>query len=157
MPSLDLEEIVSPTPEEEKLAQASSSALARVPVKSGRVEFKFCVGGMEKREETVTIPAAAVKLLSTILTEMAQGRAVTIIPVHAELTTQEAANVLNVSRPFIIQLLENGKIPFNRVGTHRRVRYHDIMKYKKEVDSKRLAVLDELTRQAQELNMGYSE
>jgi excisionase family DNA binding protein len=107
------------------------------------------------QEETLELPAGAVKLLMAILEDMAAGRAVTLVPRNAELTTQEAADFLNVSRPFFIQLLEQRKIPFRLVGTHRRVRFEDVLQYKEDIDSKRRNVLDELTAEAQKLKMGY--
>jgi len=86
---------------------------------------------------------------------MAQGNAVTIIPVHAELTTQQAAEILNVSRPFVIKLIEERTLPCKMVGTHRRVLFSDLMNYKRKMDADRLKVLEELAAQAQELGMGY--
>jgi excisionase family DNA binding protein len=102
---------------------------------------------------TVKLPAPAVGLLVRILEEMARGNAVTIIPVHAELTTQEAADMLNISRPSLIQLLNEGKIEYRRVGTHRRVRFEALMKYKRQADEARRAVLDELAAYDQELGI----
>ncbi|RJT42673.1 helix-turn-helix domain-containing protein [Mesorhizobium waimense] len=86
---------------------------------------------------------------------MGQGNAVTIIPVHAELTTQEAADYLNVSRPYLIRLLEEGKLPFNMVGTHRRVKFSDLAAYRNNAEEERKKVMEELAAQAQELGMGY--
>ena len=102
---------------------------------------------------TVKLPASAVRMLIHILEEMARGNAVTFIPVHAELTTQEAADMLNISRPSLIQLLDEGKIEYRRVGTHRRVRFEALRAYKRRADADRRAVLAELAAYDQEIGL----
>src|SRR6266581_616313 len=104
-------------------------------------------------EGTFNLPASALRLLVRILEEMARGNAVTLIPVHAELTTQEAADMLNISRPSLIQLLDEGKIDYRKVGTHRRVRFEALMKFKRQADADRKAALAELAAYDQELEI----
>jgi excisionase family DNA binding protein len=96
-------------------------------------------------------------LLNSILQEMANGNAVTLIPVHAELTTQQAAQILNVSRPFLIEQLEKEAIPYRKVGTHRRVMFKDLMEYKQTMDRNRLNALEQLSAVDQKLGLGYGE
>jgi excisionase family DNA binding protein len=148
-------EAVTPTPDDRQLAQESSRRLARLRASGLRQPLRIRIAPDDEPEESVSIPFAAFRLLSDILTEMAKGNAVTLIPVHAELTTQQAADILNVSRPFLVDQLEKGAIPFRKVGTHRRILLKDLMAYKETMDMNRLAVLDELAAQAQELDMGY--
>jgi excisionase family DNA binding protein len=148
-------EAVTPTEREAQLAEASSRALSSF-VRDREESQTITVHPEDgSREEAVTIPAVAFRLLVTILAQMAQGNAVTLIPVHAELTTQEAADLLNVSRPYLVKLLDAGEIPHRKVGTRRRVLFKDIAAYKKRIDEARRRALDELAAQAQELKMGY--
>ena len=151
---LDLPETILPNQDEARLAEASSRSLAKLLGKHA-TDFQVRILAADDSEETVTIPAAAFRLLGDILTEMAKGNGVTMIPVHAELTTQQAAEILNVSRPFLIGLVDEGKIPARKVGTHRRIRLQDLLQYKRQTEQARLKALDELAEQAQELGMGY--
>ncbi len=106
-------------------------------------------------EVAVRLPVKVLQLLADILQQMAAGRAVTIVPIHAELTTQQAAELLNVSRPYVVKLLEAGEIPYRTVGPRRRIRFDDLMAYKRRDDDHRRAVARELTRDAEELGLGY--
>lgn len=105
--------------------------------------------------QPLPLPRAVQELISHLLVEMSQGNAVTLIPVHAEMTTQEAADFLNVSRPHLVKLLETNQIPHHKVGTHRRIRFNELKVFKQKQAEARAAALDELAAQAQELNMGY--
>ncbi len=106
-------------------------------------------------DETVELPAIAVSLLVDLLRQLASGNAVTMIPIHAELTTQQAADLLGVSRPFLVKQLESAVIPHRKVGRHRRVLFKDLMAYKQSMYAAREQALDERSGQAQELDMGY--
>ena len=115
----------------------------------------FRLSGSGRSKETVELPAKAIRILSHILRQMGNGNALTVFPTNTQLTTQQAADLLGVSRPFLVKLLETGAIPFHKVGTHRRVIYEDVFRYKADIDSKRREVLAELTKQAQDLDLGY--
>jgi len=109
----------------------------------------------DDRLHRIRLPMAALQPLSEILSELADGNAVKIVPVHAELTTQEAADVLNVSRPYLVMLLETGKLAFYKTGKRRRIRFDDLMTYKQARDEASQSALDNLAAEAQELRMGY--
>lgn len=103
----------------------------------------------------VVLPAEALQLLLRVLTHMANGSAVTVLPVQATLTTQHAADLLGVSRPYLVRLLDEGAIPFHKVGTHRRVRAADVFAYREQRQAKSKRLLDDLTVEAQDLGLGY--
>jgi excisionase family DNA binding protein len=156
----DFQETVTPTEADTELARDSSRQLSKLLGRQHEIgkqfsNFQLRVQTVNEPEEIVVIPVSALRLLTDILTQMARGNAVTLIPVHAELTTQQAADILNVSRPFLIGLIDDNKIPYRKVGTHRRIRFEDLMAYKQDVDRQRLQALEELAREAQELDMGY--
>ena len=143
-----------PSAEDIALARESGRVLSTVlktRAETQQIDFHDDQGAVR----TVSIPTSALRLLLDVLTEIGQGNAVSIIPIHAELTTQVAADVLNVSRPFLVQLLEKGDTPIHKVGPHRRVRYLDVIAYKNRIDAERRKALDELAAQSQELGMGY--
>jgi excisionase family DNA binding protein len=143
--------LISPTQEEAKAAGESGRALASHLSESG---LKLAVKNGKGSEE-LTLPVPAARLLIDLLNELGQGNAVALDTVQPELTTQQAADLLNVSRPYLVKLLDVGVIPSRKVNTHRRVRREDVLNYKRDIDAKRLQALEELAAQAQELNMGY--
>jgi excisionase family DNA binding protein len=146
---LDRPDTVVPTESDAELATKASRVLARGSATATTLRVK-----LEDGEELV-LPQSAARLLGHLLTEMAQGNAVTLIPVHAELTTQEAADYLNISRPYLIQLLEAGEIQFHKVGSHRRVKFSHLAEFSKQKALASQEKKDELVKQAQELGMGY--
>src|SRR5687768_15510931 len=144
-------ESVQPSAEVSALAVDASRRLFRV---IGSMQKETCVVRFESApDEAVVLPAAAVRLLGALLTELAKGNAVTLMPLYAELTTQEAAHLLNVSRPFLVGLLESGQLPYHKVGTHRRVRFADLMIYKRRRDEESESALRELAALSQELKL----
>ncbi len=143
-----------PTPEVSAEAEAALRQLQPFLGRRGQkhVRVRPEDGGAD---QSITVPRQAFELFLEVLGQMANGNAVTIVPVHAELTTQEAANFLNVSRPFLVQLLQNGAIPFRKVGTHRRVLFADLSSYRKRSEERQRQVMQELTEEAEKHGLGY--
>lgn len=142
-----------PTAEESEMARHSSKLLSRYVPRKTPLTLRVIE---EDQQEPIQLPAGAVALLMNILGAMAAGQGVTIFPENAELTTVQAAELLNVSRPYLIQLLDQKAIPHRKVGKHRRIRLEDVIAYKRAIDEEREKVLDLLVAEAQEQNMGYA-
>ncbi len=104
---------------------------------------------------SIVVPAVAFRFFVEVLAELANGNAVTVAPVHAELTSQQAADLLNVSRPYLIKLLDEGQIPYRRVGNRRKIRLTDLLEYKKRDEAHRREIADRLTREAESIGLEY--
>ena len=143
----------APTAQDAALARISGQRLSVYARRKKSLSLQVAEAG---QEQPIELPAGAVALLMDILEAMAAGRGVTIIPENAELTTVEAASILNVSRPFLIKLLDDKVIPHRLVGKHRRILIDDVMAYKERIDAEREDVLAQLTAEAQESDLGYS-
>ena len=145
---------VLPSGNDVQIAKESSRKLAPVAGQKNPT-IQVQIASASHAPEVVNLPTSTIQLLLKILTEMGKGNAVTLMPIHAQLTTQQAAQLLGVSRPFITKELKAGKLKFQTVGTHRRIQYSDLMAYKEKLRSEHDEVMDELVAQAQDLNMGY--
>ena len=136
--------------EEAKTAQNSSTILSR-HLKAGE-NLKLQIVDADS-EEIIELPASAVALLLGILRMMARGLGIVLTPLHSELTTRQAADMLNVSRPYLIKLLDAGDIPHHKVGRHRRIRREDVMTYKQKLRQEREAILEQMIAEAQEMGL----
>lgn len=141
-----------PSARDAAIARATRQSLSRFEAADQPLTLRVTDG---QQEAPIELPAGAVAMLLDILDAMAAGRGVTLIPENAELTTVQAAEVLNVSRPFLIRLLEENVIKHRKVGTHRRIRMEDVMAYKAQIDQEREGVLDRLVEEAEDEDYGY--
>ena len=139
-----------PTLKESELARASSRLLAACIGHGPTARLRVIDGDGE-----IEVPVSALRMLVDILANMAEGNAISIVPIHAELTTQQAADFLSVSRPYLVGLVERGALPHHKVGTHRRVYFKDLLDYRKQQMSQSKTALVALAEQAQKLGMGY--
>ena len=144
---------VTPSQADIQLAQEGSRTLSAFV--SERESPTIRITGSRKKSAEVVLPSKVFKLLISVLGELGRGNSVTVVPLEAELTTQQAADLLNVSRPYLITLLDEGRVPYRKVGTRRRIRLVDVLSYKHQIDEARARVLEELAAEAQELKMGY--
>jgi excisionase family DNA binding protein len=143
--------------EEVELAKAAQRCIVSALDHSRAVNIAIVEEGVGKVEDSpvLKLPPKVLRLFADLLGSLAQGKAVSVIPKELDITTQEAAMFLNVSRPYFVRLLEEGQIPFHKVGTHRRVRFEDVVHYKEARRQKSQEALQELADQAQELGLGY--
>lgn len=148
MTVLTLPEPIAPSTHDTELAQTSARQLARFLRKDLQVRA-------DDSDEVITLPAAAVRLLVDLLAAMAEGNAVTVIPIHAELTTQQAADLLGVSRPFLIKQIDEGHLPHHMAGTHRRILFKDLMIYKRTQQERQMKALENLAAEGQVIGEGY--
>lgn len=154
MTQLTRPEVNLPADREVKAALQGQRALAAylsTSVETQRIQ----IYDDKDQAHQIELPTSALRLLVDILAELADGNAVQVVPVHAELTTQEAAELLNVSRPHLVKLLESEALPFHKTGKHRRIRFADLMRFKAERDRTSTEAMSELARQAQDLGMDY--
>lgn len=109
----------------------------------------------QNNAHALELPTSALRLLVEILGEMAAGNSLRVVPIHAELTTQEAADLLCVSRPHLVKLLEEGALPHHKAGRHRRVFFSDLMAYKQQRAETSRQALNELANLSAELGLDY--
>lgn len=145
-----IENIKRPSKEEQKAAMESYDALASMlkEINSDNPEIEI-----EETSEKIRIPLNALKLLADILKATSQGKPISIVPIATEITTQVAAEILGCSRPHFVKLLENDEISFTKVGRHRRVKYEDVIKYKKRMKEKQKQLLIDIMKSDEELGL----
>ena len=143
------------TNHDQRIANNSLKALKHISQKLNVTGGKGIKISFQENEEPIVIPENALKLLSFIIENMAEGKSISIFLSDAEVTTQQAADLLNVSRPYMVKLLEKGEIPFKKVGRHRRILLKDIISYEEKIADEREKQLAFLAQQAQKLNLGY--
>lgn len=141
---------VLPTDQEAALARVSSRTLAACIGHGASARLRVVDGDNE-----IEVPVAALRMLVDILANMAEGNAISIVPIHAELTTQQTADFLGVSRPHVVGLVERGELPHHKAGTHRRIYFKDVLAYRERRLADGKATLNALAEQAQKLDMGY--
>ncbi|MEM6892685.1 MAG: helix-turn-helix domain-containing protein [Bacteroidota bacterium] len=142
--------INKPSKEEQRIAIESYDALAAVirELKSNNPEIEI-----EETQERIKIPLSALKLLGEILEAMSKGKPFSLVPIATEVTTQKAAEILGCSRPHLVKLLESGEIEFTKVGKHRRVKFEDVMQYKKKMKSTQKNHLIDMMQSDEEIGL----
>ncbi len=153
--SRSLTPAVVPSEADRTLARDSARDLSLLlGRKPGTTSLNVAVRG-GKQPDAIPVPASALPLIADMLAQLARGRAVTIIPLDSELTTQQAADFLGVSRPHFVKMLDRKELPFRKVGSHRRVLFADLTDFKAKKVAARRKALDEMVSEAQKLGLGY--
>jgi excisionase family DNA binding protein len=147
--------IKNTTKEEQQIAGTYISLMRTTSKKFQKNRSRFVKIKLTEGGDFLKIPKKAVLMLFDILQNMAEGREFTLVPTDAEIGTQEAADILKVSRPHLVKLLEQGIIPFKKAGTHRRIKLKHVIEFQKSREVNRNKKLDFLTKQAQDLDLGY--
>ena len=145
-----INEIKKPSKQERKLAQKSYSPLLSAidQLKTDQAEIEI-----EETGEKIKLPVKALKLLGEILKAMSEGKPVSIVPIATEVTTQTADEVLGCSRPYLVKLLEEGKIEYTKVGKHRRIKYEDVIRYKQKMKEEQKKHLIDIMNADEELGL----
>lgn len=145
-----IEDLKRPTKEEQELAVNSYAVLAAT---LGRIKNTNPEIEIEETNERIRVPLNALRLLAQVLKAMSEGNPISIVPVAAEMTTQAAADIVGCSRPHLVKLLENGTLPFTKVGRHRRVRVEDVIAYKKKLKEQQRQALMDMMRTDEEFGL----
>lgn len=136
-------------------AEISQAQISLKLLKQDRADKHFAIGSPSGLK--VPLSEAVFDLLLNVLSEMSRGNAVLVVPINAELTTQDAADLLNVSRPYLVRLLDQGKIPFYKVGRHRRILFKDLMLYRQQSKRSKFNTMKDLTEMDEEQGIALSE
>ncbi|MGB4659201.1 MAG: helix-turn-helix domain-containing protein, partial [Mobilitalea sp.] len=145
-------DIKRPNKRERKLAQESYTSLISSieQLKSDQAEIEIEI---EETRERIILPVKALNLLGEILKAMSQGKPISIVPLATEVTTQKASEILGCSRPYLVKLLEEGKIEYTKVGKHRRIKYEDVIDYKKKMKEEQKKRLIEIMHADEDLGL----
>lgn len=146
----NIENIERPSKEEQKAAMMSYDALAAA---LDQIQSDYPEIEIEENNERIKIPLKALQLLAKILKETSQGKPVSIVPIATEITTQAAAELIGCSRPHLVKLLENGEINFTKIGKHRRIKYQDVIDYKRKMKAEQRRLLIEIMKEDEEAGL----
>lgn len=146
-------ETITPTDQDTEMARSSSQALAPLLQENGNSEAHIRLCTADNQGADIALPSSVIRLVLTALQEMAKGHTVTLLPVEKELTTKQAAELMRISRPSLIKMLDEKKLPYRKVGAHRRVRYEDVLYYLDTERARRTKVMEELVAETERLGL----